>query len=152
MVPDFYHSWEQILYYMHDVICFYQLFMYHNSFFIHMMYLNLTCPIQCFRYLILNNLFKYVIQMYNLIDLFYISRRYCQRQLLQVGTEVLAMVVTRSFVFLGITACKSKAICVTGCEMSRITHFLDNRLTDRGEVVMWECGLNAEWKRSGHER
>jgi hypothetical protein len=45
------------------------------------MYLNLTCPIQCFRYLILNSLLIYVIQMYNLIDMFYISRRYRQMQI-----------------------------------------------------------------------
>jgi hypothetical protein len=51
--------------------------MYHN-FFIHMMYLNLMCPIQCFLYLILNNLLIYVIQMYNLIDMFYISGWYRQ--------------------------------------------------------------------------
>jgi hypothetical protein len=44
-------------------------------FFIHMMYLNLTCPIQCFGCLILNNLLIYVIQMYIVIDMFYISRR-----------------------------------------------------------------------------
>jgi hypothetical protein len=33
------------------------------------------CPIQCFRYLILNILLIYVIQMYNVNDVFYISRR-----------------------------------------------------------------------------
>jgi hypothetical protein len=32
-----------------------------------MMYLNLICHIQCFRYLILNSLLIYVIQMYNVI-------------------------------------------------------------------------------------
>jgi hypothetical protein len=68
-----------ILYYIckYDVICFISC-LCNNSFFIHMMYLNLTCPIQCFRYLILNNLLIYVVQMYNLIDVFYISRRYRQ--------------------------------------------------------------------------
>jgi hypothetical protein len=51
--------------------------------FIHMIYLNLMCPIQCFRYLILNNLLIYVIQLYNLIDVFYISRQYCQSRSLE---------------------------------------------------------------------
>jgi hypothetical protein len=45
----------------------------YQHFFIHMMYFNLTCLIQCFRYLILNNLLIYVFQMYNVIDMFSIS-------------------------------------------------------------------------------
>jgi hypothetical protein len=42
-------------------------------------------------------------------------------------------------------SCKGKAIPVTGrgdplvCETSRLLHFLDNRLTDGGEVVSLTC-------------
>jgi hypothetical protein len=50
-----------------------------------MIYLNLTYPIQCFGYLILNILLIYVIQMYNVIDVFYISRLY--RQMYISGTK-----------------------------------------------------------------
>jgi hypothetical protein len=42
-------------------------------------------------------------------------------------------------VFVGFHKGKGKAIPVTGCETSRLPHFLDNRLTYGGAVVSLTC-------------
>jgi hypothetical protein len=63
-----------ILYYIYDVICFISCLSITILFYSHDVP-EFDCPIQ-FRYLILNNLLICVIQMYNVIDVFYISRRY----------------------------------------------------------------------------